>query len=993
MQNLQELFRHLFSRRILLILPGLFICIYALAVLFYVQSIPDLGVRTVFGTTLKEPIYFAPFNSTKHPLVGDEVVKIGDIPVQTWSDILNAPFNLRKSLSGASTLPSWAKAIPGKDSVVVQVEFQRGEEQFTYYCPLTTLPLEKLVPSVLWFFLKMVLFLVGALVLWKRPTDTAATQFFFLCVVTLGAYMGGYHWNHIANQPVFLLVFMICAVLLPVVSLHFYFVFPRKKPILLRHPVWTLGAIYGLPLLFLAVMVVLYLRLRWLVHIESPNPEAIRPALETLKQVIYVYLGIASLWYLACVISLVHSFRTVTEPTERNQVKWILLGALLALLPISYSLYLALWDPDAFGRGAATWPMFGASVCLTAAFAISITRYRLMELDKILSSSVGYFLISFLAGLVFYAVVFIGTLVFNQVIASPSLTEGLAVSTTALILMVVLDMARSRFKQALDRRFSRDKSQLDRTLHQLGQAVQQLVDPPALAQRLLYATTELMGVTRGSVFLRQGDPPLFRLVGSLGPTPSLTELSSGCPLIEASQEGNIVNLRLRSSNSQTPAQRQLQLIGGEIAHPLIHEGKLLALLVLGPKDTPFRSEDFNLLAAFTQITVLALESAEGHRIIEGLNKDLQAKVEKISEQQRRILALQTQLRRQTTITETITKEESLAKEGEATIAPPLPGGIVGTSPVLQQLLGMVRKVAPTDAVVLIHGESGTGKELLAQAVHETSNRTGKPFIKVHCAALSSNLLESELFGHVKGAFTSAHRDKIGRFEMANGGTLFLDEIGDISLDVQTKLLRVLQERTMEKVGSSEPVKVDVRIITATHQNLEKLIGQGKFREDLFYRLNVFPIQVPPLRDRPEDIPELALHFMRQSARRCHKEVHHIDDDVLVLLKGYSWPGNIRQLENVIERAVVICEGSTLSVHELPVELFHTLAVEEMPAAAQYTPSVRGFSPKSRVEREKLEREQLVRVLAASEGNKAEAARALGIARSTLVSRLKKLGLS
>jgi transcriptional regulator with GAF, ATPase, and Fis domain len=312
---------------------------------------------------------------------------------------------------------------------------------------------------------------------------------------------------------------------------------------------------------------------------------------------------------------------------------------------------------------------------------------------------------------------------------------------------------------------------------------------------------------------------------------------------------------------------------------------------------------------------------------------------------------------------------------------------------VQQLLSVVRKVAATDAAVLLRGESGTGKELLARAVHDTSPRAGKPYVKVHCAALSASLLESELFGHVKGAFTGAHKDKVGRFELADAGTLFLDEIGDISLDVQTKLLRVLQERTIERVGSSESLKVDVRIIAATHQNLEELIRQGRFREDLFYRLNVFPIAVPPLRDRREDIPELAVYFIEQSAQRCKKGVTNIDDDALALLKSQSWPGNIRQLENCIERAVVIAEAPTLTLADMPVELLaingETLAPTPAPATVRAEPVL---ASSLRSERDRFEREQLLRALAAAAGNKAEAARALGIARSTLVSRMKKLDI-
>ena len=303
------------------------------------------------------------------------------------------------------------------------------------------------------------------------------------------------------------------------------------------------------------------------------------------------------------------------------------------------------------------------------------------------------------------------------------------------------------------------------------------------------------------------------------------------------------------------------------------------------------------------------------------------------------------------------------------------------------------------------GESGTGKEILARALHESSPRAAQPFIKVHCAALAPGLLESELFGHVKGAFTSAMRDKPGRFEAAHGGTLFLDEIGDITLEVQTKLLRVLQEMTLERVGSNEPIKVDVRIIAATHQDLEELIRQGRFREDLFYRLNVFPIRVPPLRDRIEDIPELAQHFLRQFGHRSENAVTTIDDDALAALKTYHWPGNIRQLENVIERAVVIAEGSVITTTELPLELWEENNDRRIQKGERVLnvwsptngdgaslPELAGAVQAEHDDHERREREHLVRALAATGGNKAETARALGIARSTLVSRLKRLGL-
>jgi transcriptional regulator with GAF, ATPase, and Fis domain len=641
--------------------------------------------------------------------------------------------------------------------------------------------------------------------------------------------------------------------------------------------------------------------------------------------------------------------------------------------------------------------MFLASLCVTVAFAISITRYRLMQLDQLVSSGVIYFLISFIAGLVYYGLVFAATFVVgSQMGEGPSLGQALAVSTTAMVLMLALNLLRGRVQKALDRHYRREKYQLDRTLRRMSQAIEQLVDPPALARRLLHTSADLLGVPRGAVYLRQGQPALYCLADVLGGEPSLVELSSGCPLVEALANRGPLIARPRST-APDPAQRQLQFLGGEVAHALMHEGQLLGILLLGPKEVAaYSPEDFNLLTAFAQITVLALVSAEGHRTIETLNKDLQTKVEKIAEQQRRILALQSQLTNQKTEDreqQTETPSPSYASYSSHDQE----GAIIGSSPSVRQLMNLVRKVAASPSAVLLRGESGTGKELLAKAVHDYSPRAGKAFVKVHCAALSQTLLESELFGHVKGAFTNAIRDKVGRFEAANGGTLFLDEIGDISLEVQTKLLRVLQEMTFERVGSSDPVQVDVRIIAATHQDLEELIRQGRFREDLFYRLNVFPITVPRLRERVEDIPELALHFLRLYAQRSGKVMNGIDDDAMVRLKEYCWPGNIRQLENVVERAVVVAERPVVMVDDLPDELLEATTeaefVETNGIWSSETAAGSSVVQSARAERERREREQLVRALAAAGGNKAVAARALGVARSTLVSRLKRLGLS
>jgi transcriptional regulator with GAF, ATPase, and Fis domain len=1018
------------SRRFFLWLVGVLVCAYALAVLYYVSSVPDLGLKTIFGPAIKDYakgyVLAGPENILPEP--GDVVIRVGSRPIRTWPDLLNAPSALQKELDEAleaKKLPEWARhdgKAPGEYQV--RVWFRREATDgarsvdFSCWCVLGQLPLEELFPALLWFCLKLLFFVVGVLVLWKRPGDPASVQFFVVCVVTLGAYIGGYHWAHVSTSPPLLIGFIVCAVMLPAATLHFYLVFPRPKRWLADHKPSSFLLIYGLPVLLLVTILAVYGYLRNLYHQPEVSTDEIETYLHVLVSVIYFALVSAGVFYVLSIAALVHSYRSTPDATERNQAKCLLLGAVLSLFPIGYSLILAIFFPNSFGAGGATWPMFAASVCVTAAFVVGITRYRLMELDKIISSGVMYFLISFLVGLAYWAVVFLGAMLFNHVLAGPPLGEALKVSGVALVLMLMLDLARNRFKKALDQRFHREKYHLDRTLQRMSEAVQQLVDPPTLVQRLLHASSDLLGATRGAVYLRCGEPTSFRLAGWEGPAPAQVELPAHSALPEALRTAPAVLITPWRAPLLPPHQ-QLRSLDGEVVYGLAHEGRLLAFLVLGPRlNGPYRQEDLNLLGAFAQITVLALGSAEGHQMIEVLNKDLQAKVEKIAEQQRRITTLQGQLRRQESGIRS--PESGVGRPGEepklagngsgqrelsaviaesSSLTPetrPLTPGIIGSGPQVQQLLHMVRKVSPTDAVVLIRGESGTGKELLAEAIHQNSPRAGKAFVKVHCAALSATLLESELFGHVKGAFTGAHRDKVGRFEMANGGTLLLDEVGDISLEVQTKLLRVLQERTIERVGSSEPLKVDVRILAATHQNLEELIKQGRFRDDLYYRLNVFPVQVPPLRQRREDIPELTLHFLQQACRNCGKEYLHLEDEALAALKAYHWPGNIRQLESFIARAVVLVEGSTVTLAELPEEVRQASGSQSFDSwtadvlAQSLTPP--GHNGSHIDPLDAMDRDRLLRALAAAGGNKAQAARNLGLARSTLVSRLKKYGM-
>ncbi|WP_298269211.1 sigma-54 dependent transcriptional regulator [Geobacter sp.] len=307
--------------------------------------------------------------------------------------------------------------------------------------------------------------------------------------------------------------------------------------------------------------------------------------------------------------------------------------------------------------------------------------------------------------------------------------------------------------------------------------------------------------------------------------------------------------------------------------------------------------------------------------------------------------------------------------------------IIGASPSMQQVFALMKRIVKTDSTVLITGESGTGKELVAKAIHFNGQRRDKPFVAVHCGAIPENLLESELFGYVKGAFTGAVRDKIGKFEAASQGTIFLDEIGTMAMQLQTKLLRVLQEQEVERVGSTRPVKIDVRIVAATNLNLVEEVRKGTFREDLFYRLNVIPLPLPPLRDRVEDILPLAKHFLAKFCKEMHRRPMTLAKDGLEALESYRWPGNVRELENLMERVAALTESDTIALQDLPPNIREESLTRVTEKGVDLVKTLA-----------EIERSMINDALALSDGVKARAAALLNLNRTTLVEKMRRLGM-
>jgi formate hydrogenlyase transcriptional activator len=402
--------------------------------------------------------------------------------------------------------------------------------------------------------------------------------------------------------------------------------------------------------------------------------------------------------------------------------------------------------------------------------------------------------------------------------------------------------------------------------------------------------------------------------------------------------------------------------------PLITKNGVLGTLNLGSqREAAFHPEDIDLLTQVASQTAIALENALAYRQI----ADLKDKLSK----------------------EKLYLEDEIRAEYHF-------GEIVGGTPALKKVLQLVETVAPTDSTVLIRGETGTGKELIARAIHNLSDRRERTFVKVNCAAIPTGLLESELFGHEKGAFTGAIAQRIGRFELAHQGTLFLDEVGDIPLELQPKLLRVLQEMEFERLGSTRTLRVNVRLVAATNQDLAHMVRTGQFRSDLFYRLNIFPILIPALRERREDIPKLVRYFAQKYCLRLNKKITSISSDSIEVMSSYDWPGNIRELENFIERAVILSRGSEL---ELPLdelqpreELAGMLIAERLTTNRRRPDSIAESRLSKTATLKQAEREHILQVLQDTHwqiGGPNGAASRLGLKRTTLNSRMKRLGIS
>lgn len=1002
------------------------VLLYCVVVLAYVATVPDLRFRVLLRDEADEQpesgilIREVPGIRCRgpQPAVGDVLQRIGDQPIRSFNDFARSLRHVhraqvpREGLLNAGDDPSLVREpLPSlvefeTGERLIEVEFLHAGVSQTSWVVVQSLPLDEVLLTLVWFLLQSGIMAVGALSVWHRPFDRPARLFFAMCVVTLGAFVGGFHWWIVASSLALNIPFVGCALFVPVVSLHFFLTYPRRTWPLTQFPRMTLAGMYVVPTAAFLWMVGLLGYTRWITHGNpAESVSSVLNSLTTLRDGIYAYLTFASGCFLVMLVALAHGYLRTSNPVERNQLKWMFWGGVSAILPVGYTLYLALFDRVEFALGRAKVAMFLASLSFMLAYAVAILRFKLMLIDQIVSKGMRYYAASLGLTAAFAGLISLGGLTANfwnsGGFTFPERQQVLLLGAVLAVAVTMLLWGRDRLQQLIDLRFYREKYQLDKALQRINRAVERVADRETLADRMIASCREVLRAERIAVYLRDVEHSSFQLIAAEGASDFPAQIVADDELMQTLlTESAIARSMTPLLSGPSSAQQTLRNLRAELLYAFVSDGELAGAVALGPKQNgmTYTAEDLTFLNALGQITSVALHSVKVHQDITRLNEEMRLKAEKIDEQRRVIAMLQQEIRT-SQAGDSPPKPEPSTEDFER-------GHIKGSSPAIQRVLDTVRKVAQSESSVLVTGPSGTGKELLAHAIHVNSSRRNGPMISVHCAALSPSLLESELFGHVKGAFTGAHKDRVGRFESAHGGTLFLDEIGDISLETQIKLLRVLQTRQFEPVGGARTVQVDVRLIAATHQDLKRLIAEGKFREDLFYRLNVISIVLPTLAERKEDIHELSLHFLKRSSQRLGKPITQIDDDALDALKRYSWPGNIRELENVLERAVVLAEGESITLHDLPREVLEWRSFPVKPSSSRSFTEPKSSSGIHRERGEEpiaagvaaltrgtldefAERDAIEDALRAASGNKAEAARLLGIPRSTLFSKLRK----
>ena len=1030
---------------------------YCVAVLWYVATFPDVGIRCLLpdgegqatgGIEIHQ--WMAASDSSTEPRAepGDQLVRINGQEIETFLDFVSSLENLR-----FSKIPPGGQLVPGSDPLelkvpplveiynrdpsrpperLVEIVYRNAHssepmQENRVYVPVRPIHVGDVSITIFWFVCQLSILAVALTSYWNRPFDQVAQNFCLMCCASMGAFVGGFHWWVLAGNPFLNIPFIICAASLPALVLNFFLVFPRESDLVRTRRRFIQMLVLGPMAISSFLLVIIYWsswslngttasgelnvfqKLALLTHIlfrgSGSGLDLVNHSTQLLRMLrltIHGSIGIACIYFVLTVCRLIHSWLTIETPRERQQLNPILGAALLSTIPIGYTLYLAFFQKIDFALGRAQVPMFVASMLFMAAYSHGMFRHRLMLAEDPGDKWRRYILMSLLVSGGFATLLALGGVAAHSYSLPLNSSTAQQISLFLILLLAagITLWVRDQLQTVVDRSFFSEKYQLDRAMQQLNRSAAYLTDPSGMAEITLKTCQDVMDTTSAMMFVRDGQGS-FRLIGTKATSHAPAQLKPEQIPVFVSGETVIRRLPQTNLEAMDSVQRLLYDLKSELLCLMEGEGGLHGLIILGRRRSggAFTAEDIAFLHAIAQMSVLALHSSRANQTMTHLDAELKMKMDRIAEQQRQMAVLRaelTALQRDAGQAPVVASEQDFDTEG-----------IRGSSASLLNVLSQVKKVARSTSTVLIRGESGTGKELLARVIHRNSERAEQNLVCVNCAALSSSLLESELFGHVRGAYTGAHTDKAGRFLAADKGTLFLDEIGDISAETQVKLLRVLQEQRFEAVGSDRTIQVDVRVIAATNRNLEEMIARGQFRADLFYRLNVVALTLPPLRERPADLADLVFYFLSRSAQKSKKQIRQIDPDALAAIESHPWPGNIRELENVIERAVVLADSDVIMLADLPIEFQEGTRISPQPArpyrtalTLAATSTVRSVSRKLANGEEYVaepgdahSEEQLLRdALRIAAGNKALAARRLNLPRSTFFSKCRKYGI-
>jgi transcriptional regulator with GAF, ATPase, and Fis domain len=787
---------------------------------------------------------------------------------------------------------------------------------------------------------------------------------FFRQTVCYTVFLAGTFSLDVAVRSPFLLVPWIYSMALAApMTCRFMLRFPAGR----RWFSWPERALlYGPPLVLATAISAIHLTFAW----GRPlPPQMMTWAGAAAASMALTYLAVGA-------IARARRLRVKAAEIDARAARWLRAGGILMVLPLAAAVVAAARDINGFIAGGfgpyVAIAMVGGSACVV----LAMTRMPFGELDRLWRKSSGYALATGLAAAMYLVV--IGLLGGTASILSGG--DFRAAVAATLVAAILFGPVRAAFQRMVDERFARDRSRARRLLREAAETAVATLDIDALQRGVVERVRTALAAEGVAMYVAA---PRVKVAGvdPLGGAPTVLwcrEIATGTVPIDEQVAGGDVGRRLDQALTAR-APREIEPTGAVLAVPLAVDDRAPAALVVAPRDgEKLDEEETELLQAAAAGLVVALGNARAHRALRELSERLRVEVENAEKRRKEIARLKERL-----------EEENRDLVGQL-------ASKSGRAPVigkgLEATFELAQRAARGEATVLIHGETGAGKELVARAIHAASPRRSEPFVVVDCGAIAAGLVESALFGHERGAFTGAIRSAAGAFRAAHGGTIFLDELGELPLELQPKLLRVLQEREVQPLGADAPIAVDVRVVCGTNRDLAAEVDAGRFREDLWYRLRVVEIDVPPLRARRGDIAALAEHFLAQHAQAAGRPPKRLAPDAQAALLEHDWPGNVRELEHAMEAAAVYAEGDEIHAGDLPIAdaLFRKRGERAIADARVCA----GGAPRTglRETLEELERDRLASTLAQEGGNRTRAARALGMSRGALLRRLKRYGL-